>query len=113
MTDFNRFLGTPITGIGKQYDVSEFANNNLSGDAVIDRFINMAGAKAVKPFDTDGNHISAGYEFDKIVDGDSGFATSAQACENIWLCVPNINIPDSIKNIGGDDLDENGKVKYK
>lgn len=110
MTDLNRFLGTPITGIGKQYDVSEFANDSLRGDAVIDRFINMAGAKAVKPFDTDGNHIGAGYEFDRVVDGNSSFATSAQACENIWLCVPNINIPEGVKNLGFDPEDG---TKYK
>ena len=112
MTDLNKFLGTPVTGIGKQYDVSEFANNNLTGDAVVDRFINMAGAKAIKPFDNEGNHISAGYEFDRIVDGDSGFATSAQACKNIWLCVPNINVPDSVKNLGF-DAEDGTKYKWK
>lgn len=112
MTDLNKFLGTPVTGIGKQYDVSEFANNNLTGNAVVDRFINMAGAKAIKPFDEEGNHISAGYEFDRIVDGDSGFATSAQACKNIWLCVPNINIPDSVKNLGF-DAEDGTKYKWK
>lgn len=112
MTDLNKFLGTPVTGIGKQYDVSEFANNNLTGNAVVDRFINMAGAKAIKPFDNEGNHIGAGYEFDRIVDGDSGFATSAQACKNIWLCVPNINIPDSVKNLGF-DAEDGTKYKWK
>lgn len=112
MTDLNKFLGTPVTGIGKQYDVSEFANNNLTGDAVVDRFINMAGAKAIKPFDNEGNHIGAGYEFDRIVDGDSGFATSAQACKNIWLCVPNINVPDSVKNLGF-DAEDGTKYKWK
>lgn len=110
MTDLNKFLGTPITGINKQYDVSQFANDSLTGEAVVDRFINMAGAKAIKPFDNEGNHIGAGYEFDRIVDGDSGFTNSAQACENIWLCVPNINIPEGVKNLGFDPEDG---TKYK
>ena len=110
MTDANNFLGTPITAIGKQYDVSQFANDSLTGNAVVDRFIDMAVAKAVKPFDSEGNHISSGYEFNRVVDGDSGFATSAQACENIWLCVPNINIPEGVKNLGFDPEDG---TKYK
>ena len=112
MTDLNKFIGNPITGMGKQYDVSQFGDDSLTGDAVVDRFINMAAAKAVKPFDDENNHISSGYEFDRVVDGDTGFATSAQACENIWLCVPNINIPDSVKNIGFEP-EENTKYKWK
>ena len=109
-TDIKKFIGTPPTGLGKQYDVSQFKDDTLTGEAVIDRFINMAHARKVKPFDEDGNHISSGYEFDRVIDGDSGFANSAQACENIWLCVPNINIPDSIKNLGFDPEDG---TKYK
>lgn len=110
MTDANKYLGTPITAMGKQYDVSQFANDSLTGNAVVDRFIDMAVAKAVKPFDSEGNHISAGYEFDRVVDGDSGFANSAAACKNIWLCVPNINVPDSVKNLG---FNQEDGTKYK
>lgn len=112
MTDINKFIGTPITGLGKQYDVSEFGNDKLNGEAVIDRFINMAGAVKIKPFDENGNHISAGYEFDRTVDGDSGFATSQAACDNVWLCVPNISIPDSLKNLGFNE-NETETTKYK
>ena len=113
MTNIKDFIGTPITGLDKQYDVSQFHDNTLSGEAVINRFINMAGAIKVKPFDDNGNHISAGYAFDKTVDNGSGFANSQSACDNVWLCVPNINIPDDLKNLGFNATeDATGKYKW-
>lgn len=83
-------------------------------EEVLQQFIDIVGAKAIKPFDSDGNNVSAGYRFNYTIDNTNTLATSADACENLWLCVPNINVPDSVKELGSNsEQDSEGRTIYK
>ena len=113
-----KFKGNPATGMGREYSYDLYigtSNKSIpeTNDAVINRFIEMAGAQAIKPFNDEGIGVSTGYTFDKVVDDSSVGKNSAEACENLWLCIPNINVPDSVKNLGFIDEKNNEKYTWK
>lgn len=113
-----KFKGNPATGMGREYSYDLYigtSNKSVpeTNDAVINRFIEMAGAQAIKPFSDEGIGVSTGYTFDKVVDDSPVGKNSAEACENLWLCIPNINVPDSVKNLGFIDEKNNEKYTWK
>lgn len=82
-------------------------------EQVLEQFINNIGARAVKPFDEEGNNISMGYRFNYVVDNEDVLKKSAGDCKNVWLCIPNISVPDSVKNLGFIDEKNNEKYTWK
>lgn len=98
------------TDLGRQYGYDISRKDNP--EEVLKQFIDNVGARAIKPFNEDGDNVSMGYRFNHVVDTDDVLKKQASDCENLWLCIPNISIPDSVKNIGAEELDSTGNVKY-
>ena len=112
--DKNSFIGEAITGMSGIYDNSRFKDKLTKEEDVKNRFIDMVGAKTILPFNENGDHVSQMYSFNNVVDTGNTFSSKEDACENIYLCVPNIHIPDSVLKLGDlTEEDEKGNTIYK